>query len=786
MRTWNLTDDDPLHLTLSADARLGPTDYADDITWELSLGGGEPPALALRTTFGLRARWMQFFPVFYRAGQSVSDPQAFYRQPQLVRFFPNYLELNFSPFEGIDVRAEYRAAGSQVITGRLQITDRSVLPHNLRLDWAGVLNPLGFGEGMAAVPMGLGMALQGRSDGLAVVCFLSGGPQPSKGPYPGLSLTFELYPGTSVEATWAAAARLSGEDAYQLAQAAANRPWEAELARIEVRNAADCFDITTASPDWDAAFALGQRAALNLLMANPERMPALSFVLTRRIDQGASARGDGSDYPYLWAGQTAFDSWYLSSLLPGLPDLSEGLVRNAIAASEPGRVEFRPGMGGQHTRYLVQPLLAGLALRSASRPFLEEAFPALLGAFKAWLSPDHDPDGDGLPQWEHPIQSALESSPLYDRWTPSAQGVDTAWIESPALGAQLYREALNLAEMARRLDLPGDQAWLEGEAARIHGAVDEMWDRRARLYRYRDAQTHASRAGKELLAFRGSGKVGVKRKPEVPSRLVIQIQAASENTRAVMGTISGLDADGQPVEEHIAPRDFTWSLSRGRATTRQVFSQVTSLEVNGLFPEDKGRLQVPDFTRQDLSLFLPLWAGIPSEAQYKALVEKHLVGRYLQPFGLPLCAPDNCPETPPELACVAFPWNALIGEGLLSTGYRQAAADLVGRLMQAAIASLKQNNGFRQFYHAATGQGIGERDHLWGIPPVGLFLRAAGLERIAPDEVIVRGFNPFPWPITVKYQRMTITREGERTTLALPGRQPVVLSGSQLQRISLV
>lgn len=785
MRTWNLAAGDPLHLTLSADARLGPTDYADDITWELGLGGGEPPALSLRTTFGLRARWMQFFPIFYRAGQTVHDPDAFHRAPRLTRFFANYLDVNCAPYEGIEVRAEYRAASSQVAAGRLTITNQSVLPHNLRLDLSAVLNPLGFGEGMAAVQMGLGMALQGRSDGIAVVCFVSGGPQPGKGPYPGLSQTFELYPGASVETLWAVAAAPLAEAAFEQAQAAANRTWEAELARIEVRNTADQMEITTGSPDWDAAFALGQRAALGLLLSNPEQLPAPSFVLTRRIDQGASARGDGSDYPYLWAGQTALDSWYMASLLPGLPGFAEGLVRNVIAAAGEGLLDFRPGLGGQRTRYLVQPLLASLASQVTSTDFLTAAFPPLLASFKAWLSPEHDCDGDGLPEWEHPIQTGLESSPLYDRWSATSQGVNIAWVESPALGALLYREALALAQMARRLNLADDRAWLEVEAARIRSALATTWDKRARIFRYRDTLTHASRAGKELGTFHGSGQFAITRKLTAPSRLIIHVEASSENTRAVIGTITGLGIDGQPVEEQFSPRDFTWSLARARATTRLIFSQVDSLEVNGLVPEDRARLIVPDFTRQDISLFLPLWASATTADQAKALVEKHLMERFLLPYGVPICPPDQCPAEPPELACVAMPWNALIGEGLLLAGFRLAAADLVTRLMQGVVINLKEGRGFRQYYHAATGQGFGERNHLWGLPPLGLFLRTAGLESIAPGELMVRGFNPFPWPITVKYQRMTITRDGERTTLALPGKQPIIATGQQLQRITL-
>ncbi|MBE0698261.1 MAG: hypothetical protein IH586_15185, partial [Anaerolineaceae bacterium] len=66
MHNWNLAAGDPLTLTLAADARLVTTNYSDDQIWELSLGGGEPAALALQTTYGLRAHWLRLFPRFVR------------------------------------------------------------------------------------------------------------------------------------------------------------------------------------------------------------------------------------------------------------------------------------------------------------------------------------------------------------------------------------------------------------------------------------------------------------------------------------------------------------------------------------------------------------------------------------------------------------------------------------------------------------------------------------------------------------------------------------------------
>src|SRR3972149_656411 len=97
MRDWSLGSGDPLFLTLAVDGRLGTPGSINDHIWEIEVGGGDPPALALRTTYGLRARSMSVFPRFSEGGKAVTDPAAFVQPPRLLRFYPNYLKFDFVP-----------------------------------------------------------------------------------------------------------------------------------------------------------------------------------------------------------------------------------------------------------------------------------------------------------------------------------------------------------------------------------------------------------------------------------------------------------------------------------------------------------------------------------------------------------------------------------------------------------------------------------------------------------------------------------------------------------------
>jgi hypothetical protein len=169
------------------------------------------------------------------------------------------------------------------------------------------------------------------------------------------------------------------------------------------------------------------------------------------------------------------------------------------------------------------------------------------------------------------------------------------------------------------------------------------------------------------------------------------------------------------------------------------------------------------------------------------MVEKTITSTsaYWRPYGLP--ASPRSAETAAEepFRSVHLPWNALIAEGLLSYGYRREAADLFNRMMACVLDNLKRENAFRRAYDADTGQGSGERNALEGLPPLSLFLDVLGLRLISPQRVALSGFNPFPWPVTVKYRGMTILRQKEKTMVIFPDGQTAVVEDPSPRIVSL-
>ena len=790
MRIWNLGLKDPLNLSLAADARLTSTDYTNDQIWQITLQGGEPPAVCLQTTYGLRAQSMRFFPRFLHKGVVINDPVEFDQQPRIITLFPNYLRMTFWPFTGVEIKAEYWLPSSQTVSGRLTIRNHQVVKEEFTFEWVGLLRPIGEGEGMSVATIENTLVLQGKTEDLQPVCLFNTRAEAGRGPYPALSFDLELMPGTTRLLAWAVTSSTDNSRSFQTALQTLTRPWEAEIARIEILNHNQDLEILTGDEEWDAVLALAQNAAFNLFQSANQNLVFPSFILSRKPDDGYSPRRDGSDYTYLWDGQTALDSYYLSTLvLPGGRNLIEGLLMNFLATqAENGQIEWKPSLSGKVTRRMAQPVLATLAFEiddgKEDHGWLSEIYPALLKFFQAWLSADHDRDQDGFPEWDHPLQTAIEDNPLYDRWQISSQGMEVQSLECPSLAAFLYREALNLEKIATRCGAENDIPWLKEKAAQLRDQVQATWNPHKSCFYFRDYATHQSSSGGLIVKMQGSGKRKLGRTYKIPQRLGLHFIKESDTTRSVTVRVTGLTPEGKITEE-LSPRRWAWLSGHGSSSSQNVFLKIDSIEVEGAENNDLLVVSRPDYLQEDISLLLPLWAGIPSEKQAESLVNNCLLPRFFKPFGLVDFPAEVTSTSAGDLARVSPLWNHLIGEGLIQYGFRTLAVDVFTRLMDAILPELRADYTFRQHYHPETGRALGERNHLRGLPPVSLFLQAAGIQRIGNNFIILHDFNGFPWPVTVKYHGMNITCMADRTDVTFPNGETVKITSPGIHRVSL-
>ena len=793
MRTWNLKAGDPLSLTLAADARLGPTDFCNDHIWDLMLTGGDPPAIAIQTTFGLRARSFRMFPRFTEAGASLSDPASFDRTPVVHLFCPNFARLSYSPFVDIDVAAEYWVPESHVVAGRLKIANRSKMARTIRLEWAAVLNPSTDGQRLSPLEIGTVLVLAGRTGELSPVIFLTGGAEPVTSPYPALGLDLDLAEGDTRFLTWAEAGLADSQASFNLVRQVIGRKWEAEITRIELLNAG-LVEIYTGDPEWDAAFALAQKTAYGLFSGPTAALPAASFIFTRQPDFGYSPRGDGSDYTHLWNGQSPLEAWYLAGLLlPAAPGLAQGVMENFLATQDQaGVLDWKPGLGGQRSQLLATPILACLARKiyqvTQDTSFIDKAFPLLLDYFLAWFTPQHDRDGDGIPEWDHVLQTGFEDHPLFAHWDNWSRGIDITTVESPSLCAFLYRECRTLIEMAELLGRSEPLLALQAHADNLKAAVEASWDEETAVYRYWDRDTHHSPLWETLGERYGTGEIAVRRDFEHPVRMLVRIHTLGEPNRHVEIFIHGAGPSGQHLIERIPNEHLRWYLGLGSATSERVYSNLERIEIQGADEPDQIMLQTCGYDRLDQSVLLPLWAGIPALERARTLVKETITAEdgFWQLYGVRAYAGSpKSGEDPISSQNIHLPWNTLVGEGLVDYGFRAEAAELVTRLMNAVILNLKREKAFHRFYHSQTGAGIGERDALAGMAPLELFLYTLGVKLFSPMRVEIAGINPFPWPVTVKYRGLTVLRQSEKTTVIFSDGQTVIVEGPEPRTVTL-
>jgi hypothetical protein len=791
MREWKLQAGDPLSLTLASDARLGPTNYLNDHIWELFLQGGEPEALALQTTYGLRAKSFRVFPRFREKDITINNPEQFAQEVTIQKLFPNYIALNFSPLEDIDVNAEYWVPQPHTIAIRLKVINSGKTNHHIRVEWVGQLSP-NKGQRMAGVEIEAATVLCGETDQLQPVMFITGSPKEGSGSYPSLTTEMELAPDATRQFTCVVASLDEQQDSFSLARSIAALNWEAKIAHLEMLNSGH-IEVYTGNNDWDAAFLLSQKLGMGLIVGPTQHLPHPSFVFTRRPDQGYSLTGDGFDYDHFWNGQTPLESYYLASLiLPIAPEFIKGLLHNYLAVQEEdGTIDWEPGLAGQRCRQNATPILASLAWKihhyTEDPEFLEEIYSGLLLFLKSWFTESHDRDGDGIPEWDNPLQMGADDHPIYSDWQEWAQSVDISTAEGPALCGFLYSECQALIQIGEIIGRKEEIGELEELSEKLHSAIEGSWDEDSNSYYDWDRDTHHSTEGELLGGLIGSGVISIQREFKNPIRLQIHIRSQNGSNRNLHIFIHGSGASGKHRVERITYEDFKWTPGRGRFTGQLIYSSLERIDIQGLEEDDEITLDCIGYRFQNQTLLTPLWAGIPEDERAQQLIEKTITNpdKFWRPFGLPDC-PDH-PEQPQALIyrSTNLIWNLLVGEGLVKYGYRRQAAELVNNIMNAVVQGLKEEQAFHQYYNADSGQGIGVHNSLSGLAPLGLFLEVLGVQLISSKKVVITDKNPFEGPVTVKYRGLTVLRQREKSTIIFPDGQTVEVEEPGTHTISL-
>jgi glycogen debranching enzyme len=128
--------------------------------------------------------------------------------------------------------------------------------------------------------------------------------------------------------------------------------------------------------------------------------------------------------------------------------------------------------------------------------------------------------------------------------------------------------------------------------------------------------------------------------------------------------------------------------------------------------------------------FLPLWSGVPTEAQAKRLVNEHLLNEneFWRPFPIPAIAatepgyvegflPGHSVHCCSWRAHTWLPTNYMVFHGLRNYGYDNVAGDLADRTWEMFM-----RGEFSEYYMSESGVGTG-RKPFWGWTCLALFMK---------------------------------------------------------------
>jgi hypothetical protein len=787
MREWGLTAAAPMYFRIAADARMTVPSYVDDQIWELHLGGGAPSALALETSYGLRARSMRIFPGFRIDQDTWIDPMDYHAPPEVGSFLPNYLRISFEPAPELKVVAEYWAKESNLVGGRFTLYNASAESIRPEMLLHAQLQPGENPQTMTSASHHGVTVLQGSTGSLAPLLFLSGGARAAIAPYPALSVRPRLEPGASELFTWAHSACLELHDSLAATRELMSIHWDAEIARIEQANSG-LVEIETGDPEWDVAFALAQTTSIASFVGPTRYLPHASIVEDRSPHRGYSAHPEGKDHDQGWDGVPATNAYVtILQILASAPELAQGALLNFLASQAPnGTIDWNPGLGGQRSGLHCVPLLANLALRIYSHTedwvFLSDVYPRLSAFIESWFWESQDKDRDGHPEWSSTSQTGFEDWPAFDRLHYWGQGLDIALAETPDLTSYLYRELEALIAIGRALGQTEQDKDLGSRLLLLKEAIERTWSEKESCYLSQDRDLDRTIAGSRLGTGQGNFEVEVERDFDPHVRVLVRVRGDEQERQGLKVVVHGKSGSSRKRKHELLGSSFQWYEDLGTAATEATFGRIEKITVGGLSSEVRTEVRVADYSRPDHTGLLPLWAGVPERERVDKLIKRNLKNekRYRRKFGIPGWPADGLAY---RNATVQIRPNIMIGEGLVDHGYLKEAADLVSRLMAACLHSLHKDRAFRESYSPDQPGGSGKLGHSSGVAPLSLFLYVLGVRLISPRKIALRGHNPFPWPVRLSYRGIEILWEMDSALVRFPDATEATVTGLQVQLV---
>jgi len=788
LRRWEMNRGVAFNFQIAADARFSRTSYTDDQVWKLNLGSRDNPALAFQTQYGGRAGLASIVPMWVLAGRTVYQFQTYNKPPILTHFAPGYLRAECTIVPELELVAQYWAMESRAAGGEYLLKNISSEDITLRLDLFGhvginnrnrKLNVLTFPDSTIALHLG-------EIGNINPVLVLEGANLSAYGGYissPKIGCKVVIPARETVRVPFVIAGLSEMRDSVSLAMNWLARPWKPFFEQINLE-ATTIPQISTGDENWDKLLDLSFSHVVNAFMQPTDNLPHPSFVATRDSNRGWSQRGDGSDHIRSWAGQDPTLAYLLTPVIANIePAFAKSIIFNYLATQDDsGFVDRQPGLGGQRQGTMMMPLLARLTWmiyqQTEDAQFLADTYPKLSVFFKRWFNHDLDNDEDGVPEWNSERQMGYVAFPTFAMGQAWGQGANIRQMETPDLLAYLISEAEALHAIADTLGEKQDKTAFNKHLKELEKHLKEFWD--GKRYTYRDRDSHITSKGVMLLdGVPGDEPYTLDQSFVVPNRIVIRVVGGVNHRPKITLHLNGKDQDGNQLSLEVSAEDFLWQSRQGMYTTSQAMSHIDSIKIDGLSRVYKIYAETIDSSRLDINHLLPLWTGRLTKTQAKALValamdEEH----FMRPNGLTMVSAQDSDFDPSNAnggGGIWMYWLSLVGEGMIKSGYRTEATQLIKTVLNNLSKNLINDGHLSQFYHADDTKGFGEDGHIGGIVPLNLLMEVIGVRIVSHRKVWVGGDFTWEQDITVHQHGVTVTRSADNIRIQFPSDHEIEL-----------
>lgn len=758
---------------LCADIRFTPPDVINDHCWEVCSPGDQQPALSVATTYGLRASQMQIFPSFALNDQTVWDPSQFFSQPVVLFSSTNFITLNFSPFQGIDVFYDLWVPNSQMLVGEIVCHNRTTETYTLGVDWQVNLTPLREGSPMKHIQSGLTTVLQGECANIFPVFYLPGDVTPSTSPTPGLSGKYLLMPSSKKQITWALASLSSAEASFQQARQYSSKALDIEKLKVEMADKREMMIFSSDNTLTAQVLQLSQVRALQLVMPPQGIFRHPTFVTTRGADNGYYPHPDRMGIYTEWTGQTLTDIWLMmQTLLPGHGHIIKGFINNSLTRqSENGGADHQLGVGGNQTGHSALPILAQLVAELHPHlldlPWLEEIYPRMISLLRSWLDLERgaEPRVKGL---THPVQIGLNVTNDQQSLSASDLWIGLQTNSNFFVLTLLIRESTDLILISRWLEKHDEIKWLESLREQLISQTLQLWDDKAGIF-HNPAHTGKTSWNR---VYKRNGGYQPGQKLLFPSQVYLRVTGEGRLTSGFSCAIKGHNADS-PLEVTLHQSDMLTFGSTRVYVSERSFTAIDTIEIKGLPAGMSVEIGQPSTDQADVSQLLGLYAGVLTPRQADLLLRKVRVRDYFGEKGVSLL-PDGKNNSPLKAPAYLV---GMIVDGLLRYNKVWQAEQVFN---QHFLDQWRGKNRGSKFPVKTTQSNVED------LVPARLFLKIRGVVSFTNREVILSHFiKQKRDALTVQYNKIELRLKPYLTEIHTQTGEVIYLNRAGPNRILL-